>query len=108
MDPEQLKKDREREKAKLREEVLAELKEQYYLKPKSEKLEISDILEPYKEMLLTKVNNHTYSQWESIKAAIRKCVCLHFGARYIKDVPKDMYGEFRKEVERFIEEYLLK
>ena len=55
-----------------------------------------------------RVNNHTYSQWESIKSAIRKSVCLHFGARQMKDIPKDMYEEFRKEVKRFIEEYLLK
>ena len=108
MDPEQLKKDKEREKAKLREEILAELKEQYYLKPKAEKLEVTDILEKYKEELLVRVNNHTYSQWESIKSAIRKSVCLHFGARQMKDIPKDMYEEFRKEVKRFIEEYLLK
>lgn len=108
MDPESLKREREKERAKIKEEVLAELKEQYYLKPKSEKLEISDILEPYKEMFLMRVNNHTYSQWESIKSAIRKSVCLHFGARQMKDIPKDMYEEFRKEVKRFIEEYLLK
>ena len=108
MDSEQLKRDKEKEKAKLREEILEELKEQYYLKPKSEKLEISDILDSYKEALLARINNHTYSQWESIKAAIRKCVCVRFEVKYIKEVPKDMYAEFRKEVERFIEEYLLK
>ena len=38
MDPEQLQKDREKERERIREEDLEELKQQYYLKPKSEKI----------------------------------------------------------------------
>lgn len=108
MDPESLKRAREEEKERLRQEIIEELKQEYYLKPKSEKLDIGDIFEKYKDVILDRIKDYRYSQWESIKTAIRKSVCLHFGARQMKDVPKDMWDKFRRETERFIVEYILK
>ena len=108
MDPESLKREKELERKKLREELLEELKQEYYLKPKTERLEVTDILDKYKEEFLTMVNDHKYAQWESIKSAIRKCLCLHFGVKQMRDIPKDKIVDFRNETERFIKEYLLK
>lgn len=96
------------EKEKLRQEILEELKEQYYLKPKSERLDVGDIFEKYKDVVLDRIKDHRYSQWESIKSSIRKSICIHFGVRQMKDLPKDKWESFRRETERFIEEYLLK
>ena len=108
MDPEYLKREKEKEREELRKEILEELKSKYYLKAKSEKLEVTDILDKYKEQFLAMVHDHKYSQWESIKSGIRTRLCLHFGVKQVKDIPKDKFDEFRKEAERFIQEYLLK
>lgn len=109
MDPEQLQRDREKERERIRQEVLEELKQQYYLKPKSEKLEVRDILTKYKDQLLSKSKitfaHNGYSQYEAICQALRKTVCLHFNVYAIKEIPSDKYEDFRKELERVIIEY---
>ena len=109
MDPEQLQRDREKERERIRQEVLEELKQQYYLKPKSEKLEVNDILSKYKDQLLSKSKvtfaHNGYSQFESICQALRKVVCLHFNVYAMKEILPEDYKNFREELERVIIEY---
>lgn len=109
MDPEQLKRDKEKEREKIRQEVLAELQEKYYFKPKAEKLEVNDILTKYRTQLLSKSKvtfaHNGYSQFESICQALRKVVCLHFNVYAMKEITPDKYKDFRKELERVIVEY---
>lgn len=98
------------DREKLKQELLEELKQEYYLKPKSDRLQVNDILEKYENDLI-QIGGRTFahngwSQKESIKQAIRKIVCLKMGVQQMKDVPKNKYTDFRLEVERIITNYL--
>lgn len=114
MDPESLKRQKIKEREQLRQEILKELKQDYYLTPKTKKLEITDIFEKYEQELLTIGRNKSngtlyvgrnYSQMEAIKQAFRKVVCMHFGVGQLKDIPKEKYNEYREELEKLITEY---
>lgn len=106
MDPEFIERDKKREREKIREELLAKLKEKYYLKPKSNKLETSDIIDSYKDQIMVKMGvsfkHNGYSQWESIKMSIRKVMCLHYGVYNLKSIPPEKYNDFRKDLENFM------
>lgn len=98
------------DREKLKQELLEELKQEYYLKPKSDRLQVNDILEKYENDLIQiggrEFAHNGWSQKESIKQAIRKIACLRMGVQQMKDVPKDKYTDFRLEVERIITNYL--
>ena len=102
--------DKNLEREKLKQELLEEIKQEYYLKPKSDKLEVGDILNKYIDDVLKNTNrtfpHNAWSQKESTNQSIRRVVCLHFGYYSLKDIPKEKYKEFREEMENFITSYL--
>lgn len=99
------------DREKLKQELLEEIKRDYYLKPKSDRLCVNDILEKYENDLLAIGGRREYphggwSQKESIKQSIRKVACLRLGVQQMKDVPKDKYKDYRDEVENIITQFI--
>lgn len=115
MDPQKLIEEKEKLKEQIREQVLQEINQQYYLTPKSRRLDVNDIFTKYRKELVEKGQSRgngvlrvgpDYTLFETIKQSIRRIVCMHYGVGALKDIPKDKYEEFRAELERVIVEYI--
>lgn len=93
----------------LKQELLEELKKEYKIIPiKEARLEVSDILEQY----YPKISNHIdlpldWSAKNAIAQSIRKAVAMHFGYNQMREIPRNQYQEYREELERFIQNYIL-
>ena len=97
------------DKEKLKQQLLEELKKEYKLIPiKDAKLDVSDILNKYYDDIGIKIGiNLDWSLKNGVANALRKTVCMHFGYNQLKDIPADKRNEFRLELDRFINEYIL-
>lgn len=93
----------------LKKELLEELKAEYKLIPiKEAPLNVSDILDKHYDAIGTKIGiTLNWSLKNSVGQALRKVVCIHFGYNQLKDIPSDKRNNYRLELDRFINEYIL-
>lgn len=94
-----------------KQKLLEELRKEYRVELKplpSEKLNVNDILNKYMDEICGKLD--VVNDWksrETIGNVIRRAVCFKYGRWGIKGIPHDQYESFRKDVEKFITEFIL-
>lgn len=97
------------DKEAIKQELLEELKKEYKLIPiKEARLDVSDILQKYYDDISIKIDIPLdWNMKQTIAQALRKTVCMHFGYNQLKDIPGDKRNDYRIELDRFINEYIL-
>ena len=94
-----------------KQKLLEELKKEYnvVLKPlKDPRFSVTDILDKYNDAICQKAgvdNDWHYTQ--PIGTAIRKIMCLSYGVWTTKELPVKKQEQFRKDLEKFIKEFIL-
>ena len=94
-----------------KQKLLEELRKEYRVELKPlphEKLNVNDILNKYMDEICDKLN--VVNDWksrETIGNIIRRVVCFKYGHWGIKGIPYNQYESFRKDVEKFINEFIL-
>ena len=99
----------DKDREDLKKELLEELKQEYKMIPiKEARLEVSDILEKYYSSIAKHINSPLdWSAKNGMAQSIRKAVCMHFGYGQMREIPREQYKEYRDELERFINDYIL-
>lgn len=94
-----------------KQKLLEELRKEYSvtLKPLKEKqFSVADILEKYYDQICEKIQ--TEPCWrvkETLFGAIRRVMCFKYGVWTTKDVPPEKRQQFRKDLEKFITDFIL-
>lgn len=95
--------------------LLEELRKEYKveLKPLTPpRFSVLDILEKYYDQIKTKVEITSHDSWSMSKettfAAIRRTMCLKYGIWTLDKLPVEQREQFRKDLEDFITDFILK
>jgi len=91
--------------------LLEELRKEYRvdLKPlKEAQFSVRDILEKYYQEICDRIDMpNNWKTQESIGCAIRKIMCFKYRANSLKEVNPEEREQFRKDIEKFINEFIL-
>lgn len=94
-----------------KQKLLEELRKEYQvdLKPlKEAQFSVKDILDKYYGEICDKLGiPNTWRYTDSIGNALRKAVCIKYGANSLKEIEPDKRLQFREDFEKFIREFIL-
>lgn len=96
---------------KTKQKLLDELRKEYRvdLKPlKEAQFTVRDILEKYYQEICDRIDMpNSWAVQEQIGCAIRKVMCFRYRANSLKEVNPKEREQFRKDFEKFINEFIL-